>query len=111
MAEVYCEACSEIRENVPELVTSGLTDEMCTSLGNDTGLKPSVGHDDCEDLNDLNDCLIGNMIAELDKHDVCDWKAYMEKYASNDFTNNKALICAICGLWEQIHAIWDCLNS
>lgn len=111
MAEVYCEACQTLRENVPELVTSGFTDEMVTSLKNDTGLKPSVGNNDCTDLNNLNDCLIGNMPAELQKFDVCDWKEFMEQYASNDWTNNKAIISAICGIWEQIWAIWACLNK
>ena len=111
MANVYCESCEELRENVPELITSGLTDEMKSSLENDTGLQPSVGNNDCEDLNNLNDCLIGNMAAELEKYDVCDWKQFMEEYATNDYVNNEALISAICGLWTQIHAIWDCLNS
>lgn len=139
MAEVYCQACEDIKQAVPELVVNGFTNEMCASLKNDTGLKPSVGHNDCTDLNNLNDCLIGNMEAELERYDVCDWKEFMEQYASNDWTNNKAMICAICGIWEQIHSIlqrlqaleqrmnnveqrvtnledevqdiWDCLNS
>lgn len=110
MAEVNCQACIDLRENVPELVTDGFSNAMCTSLKNDTGLKPSVGHNDCTDLNNLNDCLIGNMAIEIGKFDVCEWKEFMEQYAANDHTNNKAMICAICGLWEQIHAIWECLN-
>ena len=132
MAEVYCEACQELRENLPTLVTEGLDNEMCTSLGNDTGLKPSLGHNDCTDLNTLNDCLIGNMVAELERYDSCDWKEFMANYASNDYTTTKALICVICGIWTNIHSlerrmtavedrvtnlesevsdIWDCLNS
>lgn len=111
MAETNCQACITIRENVPELVTEGFTSDMETSLRNDTGLKASVGNNDCEDLTNLNDCLIGNMETELEKYDVCDWKEFMAQYASNDWTNNKAMIEAICGLWTQIHAIWDCLNA
>lgn len=111
MAEVNCQACIDLEHNYPELVVNGFTDDMCASMGNDTGLKASVGHNDCTDLKNLNDCLIGNMATELDKFDVCDWKAFMEDYITNDATVNEAMICAICGIWRQIHAIWDCLNS
>lgn len=109
--EVSCESCIDLQYNYPELVVNGFTDDMCASMGNDTGLKASVGHNDCTDLKNLNDCLIGNMATELDKFDVCDWKAFMEDYITNDATVNEAMICAICGIWRQIHAIWDCLNS
>lgn len=105
MAEVYCEACETLRTNIPELITEGIDSTMCTSLGNDTGLKPSLNHNDCTDLNDLNDCLKGNMVAELEKYDPCDWKEYMANYASNDFTITKALICVLCGIWSNIHSL------
>lgn len=118
MAEVHCQECETIRENVPELLIDGFTSEMCTSLKNDTGLKPSVGNNDCTDLDNLNECLVGNMITELERYDVCDWKKFMEQYATNDYITNKAIICAICGMWTQIHEInhqieliWECLNS
>ena len=125
MAEVHCEACIDLRENVPELVVNGFTDEMCASLKNDTGLKASVGHNDCTDLNNLNDCLVGNMETEVEDFDVCDWREFMQAYIANDHLTNKAMICAICGIWEHIHSIeqrlgtlesqmqdvLDCLNS
>lgn len=132
MADLNCQACIEIRENVPELVTEGFTDSMCASMKNDSGLKASVGNNDCTDLDNLNDCLVGNMETELDKYDVCDWKEFMSQYISNDWTTNKAMICAICGIWTHIHSlenrmtavegrvtnlesevqdIWDCLNA
>lgn len=110
MAEVHCEACEDIRQNIPEFVANGFTDEMCASLQNDTGLKASVGHNDCTDLNNLNDCLIGNMATELERFDVCEWKEFMEQYATNDWNTNKAMICAICGMWTNIHDIWTEIN-
>ena len=105
MAELHCEACADIRRDYPEFVVNGLTNEMCTSLSNNTGLKPSSGNDDCEDLHNLNNCLVGNMAAEIEKYDVCDWKEFMRKYIPNDHTLLKALICSECGQWEQIEAI------
>lgn len=91
------------------MIANGFGDTECTSLKNDTGIEPSAGKDDCHDLNMLNDCLIGILAGELEKYDVCDWKEFMERYAANEWTNNKAMICAICGLWENIHAIWECI--
>lgn len=109
MAKINCDACDELRTLDPSMIVNGLGDDECTSLANDTGIVASSGHNDCTDLKMLNDCLVGNMIAELEKTDLCDWKEYMEKYATNDYTTNKAMICAICGIWENIHAIWECL--
>ena len=63
MADLNCTACEDIKQEVPSLVTNGLSSTMCASLKNDTGLKASSGNDDCEDLNNLNDCLVGNMSA------------------------------------------------
>lgn len=111
MATVNCEDCETLRQNYPSVVTDGIGEDECTSLSNNTGLAPSSDRDDCEDLEMLNNCLIGNMEAELEKFDVCEWKEFMKEYIPNDFNTNKAIICAICGLWQNINEIWDCLNS
>lgn len=111
MAEVYCEACEEIRQTAPEFVVNGLNDDMCTSLANDTGLIASNGNNDCNDLHDINDCLIGNMVAEVELYDSCDWKEYMQNYVSNAWTLYKAMICAMCGMWTNIHSLWDEING
>lgn len=107
MAEINCSACQEIRETSPEFVVNGLTDEICASLQNDTGLSATSGNDDCTDLNNLNDCLIGNMETEVDAYDVCDWKEFMKNFIPNLWTVLKAMICAICGIWTNIHNLWD----
>ena len=108
MANVNCEACEELRQEVPQLIVNGFDDDMCTSLSNDTGLNPSSGHDDCTDLNNLNDCLIGNEAENVDLYEVCDWKTFMKQFIPNLWTTIKAIICAICGLWKLAQRI-DCI--
>lgn len=105
MAKVNCNSCDELREKSPNLIVNGLGDTECTSLANNTGLNPSSGNDDCDDLHNLNDCLIGNMEQEIDAYDVCDWKDYMRKYVENSWTVFKGIICAVCGLWTNIHEL------
>lgn len=107
MAELNCGACEELRQTSPEFIVNGLTDDICTSLANDTGLNASDSNDDCTDLNNLNDCLIGNMETEVDAYDVCDWKAFMKMLIPNIWTTIKAIICAICGIWTNIHRLWS----
>lgn len=100
-----CDACNSIREIDPNLVMNGFGDDECASFKNNTGLVPNSGNNNETDLNNLNDCMIGNFSTELVKYDVCDWKAFMEKYMPNEYTLNKALICAIAGLWERVEEL------
>ena len=106
-----CESCETLRQDAPSLICNGLDDDMCTSLSNDTGLVPSSGNNDCEDLNNLNDCLIGNMEAETELYSTCDWKDFMKQFIPNLWTVLKAIICAICGIWTNIHNLWDKINE
>lgn len=103
MAEYNCAACEEIRQKDPNLIVNGFGDTECNYLKNDTGIDGSS--DDCTDLGLLNDCLVGNMADEIDSYDVCDWKDYMKKFVPNVWTVFKAIICAICGIWTNIHKI------
>ena len=105
MAKPNCNACDELRQDAPNLIVNGLGDTECASLKNNTGLNPSNGNDNCTDLENLNDCLIGNMEAEIDAYDVCDWKEYMRKFVENTWTVLKGIICAVCGVWAQISSI------
>ena len=111
MANFNCEACDSLREVSPELLVNGFTDTMCNSLRNNTGLVPSSGHEDEEDLHNLNDCLVGNMATEVDAYDVCDWKTFMKKFIPNLWTTLKAIICAISGLWTKVDCNTDSINS
>lgn len=98
-----CDACSDLQENSADFVQNGVTDAVCTSLKNDTGFNPSSDNDDCTDLNNANDCLIGNMEDEIDSYDMCDWKEYMRNFVHNLWNVLKAMICAMCGIWTNIH--------
>lgn len=97
-----CKACDDLRQYAPEFVLNGVTDTVCASLKNNTGLNPSNSRDDCTDLDAANDCLIGNMEEEVDAYDVCDWKAFMKEFIPNVWTVIKAIICSICGLWTAM---------
>lgn len=105
MAAPDCNACEDLRSHAPDFVFNGVTNKICTSLQNDTGLNPSatVIHTDCEDLDTANDCMVGRMDKELDAYDQCDWKEYMHKFVPNLWQVLKAMICALCGIWKKIH--------
>lgn len=105
MANYSCNSCDDLRNTSSSFVVNGVTSAICTSLKNDTGLNPSSGHNDCTDLDDVNDCLVGNMAEEVEAYDVCDWKSYMKKFVPNVWTTLKSIICAICGIWTNIHNI------
>lgn len=111
MANVNCQACEDLREVAPSLACGGFTDDMCTSLQNDTGLTASSGNNDCTDLDNMNDCLIGNEDANVELFEVCDWKKFMHEFIPNLWTMLKAIICAICGIWTNIHNLWTKVNK
>ena len=109
--EVNCEACEDLRQTDPNMIANGWSDAECASFKNDTGLVPSKGHNDCQDLEDMTDCLIGNMDAEVDKYEVCDWQKFMHDFLPNLWTVLTAIRCALCGIWTNIHALWGKVND
>ena len=111
MANISCEACNDLRELDPSLIANGFSDTECASLKNDTGLVTSSGNSDCDDLDMMNDCLVGNMAAEVETYDVCDWKDFMKSFIPNLWTMLKGVICAICGLWTNVHNLWTTIRS
>lgn len=111
MAYNACEACTDIREIDPALITRGFSDTECASLKNDTGLVSSSGNDNCTDLNNLADCLIGNMEQEVDEYDVCDWRDFSKLTLANLWTVAKGIICSNCGAWTNIHNLWTSLGD
>lgn len=111
-SNVDCSACTDLKKNAPEFVQNGVTKTVCASLQNDTGLNPTLTtlHTDCEDLDTATDCMIGMMEKEVDSYDLCDWKDFMKKFINNLTQILKAIICAICGIWTNIHDLWDKVN-
>lgn len=104
MAKVDCSSCESLRENAPNVVVNGLGTTECNYLQNNTGL--AGNSDDCTDLEDLNDCLVGNMEKEVETYEVCDWKPFMKDFIPNVWTVLKGIICSICGIWKNIDKLW-----
>lgn len=106
---VDCSACTDLKEFAPDFVQNGVTKTVCNSLKNDTGLNPTLTtlHNDCDDLDTANDCLIGMMDKEIEAYDVCDWKEFAHKFIPNLHQLTKAEICAICGLWTNVHDLQE----
>lgn len=104
----YCEACDSLREVSPAIELTGLTDKMCQSLKEDTGLNPdlSVLHDNCTDIWALINCLMGSLIDSLPAFSSCDYKEFALELAKNTLHSLNAIACSDCGQWEQIHLIW-----
>lgn len=107
MSNRDCSACQDLQDYAPEFATNGVTSAVAKSLQNNTGFNShlQVLHDDCEDLNDANDCLIGNMEDEIEAYEMCDWKEYMKKFVGNLYEVLKAIIASICGLWLRIEIV------
>jgi len=103
MSEINCSACSDLRTDAAEFVANGVTEEIADSLALNTGLNPNLSplHDNCTDLNNANDCLIGFLPKQLEAYDVCDWKDFMKKLLANQYEMLKAMIASECGLWEK----------
>lgn len=96
-----CSACSDLQENSAEFVMNGVTDNVEASLENNTGFNPASGNDNCIDLNNANDCLVGNMEDEVEGYEVCDWKPFMVDFIHNLWSTLKAIIASVCGLWTR----------
>lgn len=104
MAKNNCAACDDLREYAPDFVVNGVTNNVCNSLMNDTGLNAAASgtHTNCQDLKDANDCLVGNMVDEIDAYGECDWKIFMKSFISNLYNVLYAIICSECGLLKRM---------
>lgn len=112
---IDCNACDNLCEIAPDFVQNGVTEEICTSLKNDTGLNPklTVLHTNCEDFEDMTDCLIGRMDEDIDLYEVCDWQTYMHRFVGNLYSYLKAMVCWLCGLSAKIKSVTqriDCIK-
>lgn len=107
MSDTSCTACNDLREYAPEFVVNGVTDTVMDHLSKDQGLSGASGHNNCEDLHDVNDCLIGNMVDELDAYDVCEWKDFMGAFIPNLYETIKAMVASACGQWCAINYMYN----
>lgn len=111
MANKSCQSCADLQNDAPGLIVNGMTTTERTSLANNTGLSPGNANNDCTDLNNMNDCLIGNLESEVDAYDVCDWKEYTKNFVDNTWTVFAGVIAAICGLWTKTANILSRLSK
>ncbi|OFI46948.1 hypothetical protein BG262_02935 [Floricoccus penangensis] len=86
---------------------SEVDDDICKSLANNEGINPTEKskHSDCEDLKALNDLGMGDVHNSLKFLDMCDveaWKCWLFSLVTWIWNINKAMICAICGLWDAL---------
>lgn len=104
-----CSACSDLNEFAPEFMREGVTDTVCTSLQNDTGLNPELNvlHDDYTDLEAINDCVIGTKDAEVDAYNNCDWKEYVHSFIPGLYQYFKAINCTIKGVWGRVTCVYN----
>lgn len=113
MSAIDCSACTDLKTYAPEFSINGVTDNVAASLKNNTGFNPAltVLHENCEDLNDANDCLIGRMGDEIKAYDNCDWKEFMGKFIPNLYEMLKADIMSQCGTITRIENLCDAVQG
>lgn len=93
----YCSSCEDLKTNAPDFMLNGVTEAVCQSLINNTGLNGASTN--CDDFNDMVDCLIGQLSNEFAAYDICDWKAFTTKLMTNLHNVFGALVCDLCGQW------------
>lgn len=106
---IDCEVCQELRDTSNIFTLFGITEELCNSLKNNTGLNPNlaVAHDNCTDLTNMIDCLVGRLKEEINIYDPCDYRPMMEILLKNLYTVFTALKCSDCGQWDNIDDLWE----
>ena len=101
-----CKTCEDLQQHSPDFVANGLTDEMCSNLESNTGLM-NKGRENCTDLHNANDCLIGGIAEKATSYNPCDPNKMIEDLAKNTMHVIDMLICSDCGQWNEIKKIWD----
>lgn len=104
MATLDCNACADLMADAPEFMSSGVTERVCNSLKNNTGLNPALDvlHDNCEDFDKMVDCLIGKKAIDMKSYSDCDWKKFTKDFIQNLYQYLKALNCSMCGSWNIV---------
>ena len=101
-----CKTCEDLQQHSPDFVANGVTDEMCSNLESNTGLMNN-GRENCTDLHNANDCLIGGIAEKATSYNPCDPNKMIEDLARNTMHVIDMLICSDCGQWNEIKKIWD----
>lgn len=99
-----CENCDNLKQNAPKFLQRGITGEECRSLQDNTGLNPDLQpqRNNYQDLVDMNECLLGGLLAQLDAYDICDWETFARSLTNNMMIMFQAIICSEAGLWNNL---------
>lgn len=106
-----CNSCEQLEKYNFDFVQKGITDDMRASLKKDKGLKESNGFNNCQDLNDMNDCLIGGMVERIPSYNSCDLDSALMESLNNIMQMLDAIISGDSGQWENVWEIWDEINK
>ena len=105
MAE-HCSACADLKDYAAEVLNRGITRRICNSLQENNGFPDHPNHpdehDNCDALDDLLSCLIGNLHERLPSFGICDWREFADELMRNLFVFQKAILCSKCGQWNKI---------
>lgn len=105
MANIQCDSCEELRQNAPNFMVNGFGNEECKHLKKNEGL--GGNNDNCTDVHDMDDCLVGMMDREVDAYEPCDWKEFMHNFIPNVWATLKAIICWLCGLQCKVNVLMN----
>lgn len=103
-------ACNTLCEEAPEFMAQGVTENVCDSLKNNTGLNPALDvlKDNEEALKEALDCLIGQMPGKAETYENCQWQEFMQVFFPNLYNMLKAMICSDAGAWANGGGDCDC---
>lgn len=105
MNKDVCSACDSLKATSSNFIQKGVTDAICANLKANQGFENN-GHNNCTDMHDMNDCLLGGLLEKIDTYDVCDVKEAIKDLEKNLISIMDVMICSDCGQWEEIEKLW-----
>lgn len=113
MANEYCNDCIDLDENAPDFMLNGVTQAVCNSLRNNTGLNPDPTNtnDNCDELATVVNCKIGSFIDKYTKKGECDALQAVLELAHINEEIYYLMLCSMCGLWEGVEALRKILQQ
>lgn len=105
MNKDVCSACDSLKATSSNFIQKGVTDAICANLKANQGFE-NKGHNNCTDMHDMNDCLLGGLLEKIDTYDVCDVKEAIKDLEKNLISIMDVMICSDCGQWEEIEKLW-----
>lgn len=105
MNKDVCSACDSLKATSSNFIQKGVTDTICANLKANQGFE-NKGHNNCTDMHDMNDCLLGGLLEKIDTYDVCDTKEAIKDLEKNLISIMDVMICSDCGKWEEIEKLW-----